>query len=617
MSAAQRSSARVLVIDLRAEAHEPFLGALGPRVSTFGDLPSSGECRRFPIAVGIYDQGKPEPGARLAKWAHSAALAILAVALDERTAVVGPLTVPGRAGCGHCALQRMLAAAAGSGNGYEPDLTEGGGGAIDLAREVVTHELAAVQAVGYEGTSVLNSVLLVDARDGSVTSHEFVPLAHCPVCGGAAQFLRRPAQGSSPPGANGTLSAWVDELTGVIPALVLDSIPDGMSLPVIATAAPPHVVDDDGSVRRLPVGWGKGLTPADAVRSAVGEAIERYSASLPDPARIVWKRVDDLDGELLDPRQFPLYTDEQYARKGFPFVRFDPSVRHPWVRGRWLATDGDVWIPAVTVFLSLSVERENMICQGSSSGLAASSAPDDAALRATLELIERDAFMIAWITGACGTRVEIDDSLEPGLREVLDGVEAQGGCVEVMLLPTSSCGTAVICLALGDGEAWPGVAFGLAADLEPGRAVRNAMLELGQTGPHLSRLMRSGSLDVPRDEQAVRDMLDHAAFYFPAARASAFDALREARETISLRELLTWEGERSLEALASSMDAAGIRVALVDATAPDVATGPFRVVRAVSPDLQPISYGYGLERVPVERAHTRALAEPCSIHPIW
>ena len=403
----------------------------------------------------------------------------------------------------------------------------------------------------------------------------------------------------------------------MIPALALDPRPDGASLPIVVTAAPPHVVEDDGSLRRLPIGWGKGLTTDDAIRSAVGEAVERYSASLPDPARIVWKRPDELAGDRLDPRCLPLYSDDQYERTGFPYVPFDPAVAHPWVRGRWLGTGADVWVPAVTAFLSLTLSQEHMICQGTSNGLAASSNEDDAALRATLELVERDAFMVAWITGARAIRVTIDDSLEPALREVLDGIEAQGGSVELRLLPTSSCGTVVICLAVGDGEAWPGFTFGLAADLAPAGAVRKAVLELGQTGPHLARLMRSGSLAVPSDEQGVRDLMDHAAFYFPAARVSAFDTLRADGESISLSALTAWEGEQSLDACASGLTAARIRVALVDVTAPDVATGPFRVVRAVSPDLQPLSYGYGLERVPVERVRNRALAGARPIHPIW
>ena len=64
--------------------------------------------------------------------------------------------------------------------------------------------------------------------------------------------------------------------------------------------------------------------------------------------------------------------------------------------------------------------------------------------------------------------------------------------------------------------------------------------------------------------------------------------------------------------------AADVRVAIVDVTSADVATGPFRVVRAVSPDLQTISYGHGLDRAPVERIRGRTLTAGLpSVHPIW
>ena len=63
---------------------------------------------------------------------------------------------------------------------------------------------------------------------------------------------------------------------------------------------------------------------------------------------------------------------------------------------------------------------------------------------------------------------------------------------------------------------------------------------------------------------------------------------------------------------------AGVRVALIDVTSADVATGPFRVIRAVSPNLQPIWYGYGLERHPAERIRNLKLADDIpAIHPIW
>jgi hypothetical protein len=73
-----------------------------------------------------------------------------------------------------------------------------------------------------------------------------------------------------------------------------------------------------------------------------------------------------------------------------------------------------------------------------------------------------------------------------------------------------------------------------------------------------------------------------------------------------------------LTTCARLLAAANVRVALVDVTSPDVALGPFRVVRAVSPDLQPISYGYGFEREPVARVRRMGIAADAPpIHPIW
>ncbi len=284
--------------------------------------------------------------------------------------------------------------------------------------------------------------------------------------------------------------------------------------------------------------------------------------------------------------------------------------------GRWLGDDTPVWVPAIFAFQSLTLWRQHLICQGTSNGLAAATDLEEAALRATLELVERDAFMTAWLTASPGRRVELDD--DPLLRRVLDGIEGLGAAVELYVLPTSACGTVVLCLAFGGGDRYPGVTLGLGADLDPRSALRQAILELGQTGPHLRRMMRSSGLPVPEAAGGVREMLHHASYYFPAERAAAFDFLRGGEPPIALRELAEAAPTRSLASCAAALEASGIRVALVDVTSPDVATGPFRVVRAVSPELQPISYGYGLDRRPVERVRARGLASQIpEIHPIW
>jgi thiazole/oxazole-forming peptide maturase SagD family component len=351
--------------------------------------------------------------------------------------------------------------------------------------------------------------------------------------------------------------------------------------------------------------------------SAVGEAIERYAPSLPDAGRLVWARPADLDGDVLDPRELPLYEPESYARAGFGFVAFDRRVDHPWVRATWLGTDKPVWVPAVCTYLAMTLLPEHLICQGTSNGLAAGTDAESATARATLELIERDAMMAAWHTGGKGRYVELDDTLDVDLRAIVDALTKQGTKVEVYLLSTSVYGVTAVALAIGDGKRWPGVTLGLGADRSPRAAIRSALMELAQTAPHLATLLRERAYAVPQQAEDVREMLDHAAFYFPADRVVAFDRLR-CGGTSRLRDLVEPVPETSVADLAGVLGAANIRVAVVDVTSPDVAMGPFRVIRAVSPDLQPISYGYGNDRSLVPRLRDRALpANRRHVHPIW
>lgn len=567
------------------------------------------------LAVGVCTAGNYEGRQSFVKRAYDAEVPALNVEIRNDAVLIGPLTLSGRPGCGWCACERLTAALATHEvqelSTSPPDERIG---------QILAREVRAV--IGDpDNSQLLDHTLVVDPETLDESLHKIIPLAHCAICGGAAAFPLIAQESlslspeNSPEEVLGALAGWVDSRTGVISELFIE--PPEIELPIIATAAPPHVIEKDGSLRRLPLGWGKGLTISGAVLSAVGEAIERYSASLVDPERIVWKRARDLDGEFLDPRELGLYTDEQYERDDFPYVQFDADIEHPWVHGTWLSNGQPVWIPAIAVFLSIELRREQLICQGTSNGLAASTEKDDASLRAILELVERDAFMASWLTGRSADRIELDDTLDPHLRKVIEGVERLGSAVEIYSLPTSAIGTTVLCLAFGDGENYPGVTFGLGCDLEPRAALRQAILELGQTGPYLRRMMQTELLSTPPDPTAVQEMLDHAAYYFLRERASAFDRLRSNKHSIRLSDLKT-SGTRSLQVCVEALEEARVRVAIVDVTSADVATGPFRVMRAVSPDLQPIWYGYGLERTPVERIRRMKIAADIPpINPIW
>lgn len=534
-------------------------------------------------------------------------VAVLPVSAVGDRLLVGPLTVPNRVGCAHCARRRMEA------NGRLPGDNDAGlAASCDL--EAVLARLR--DHIGEDSLPRLLDHVADIGPDGVVSLHRVVPLPWCAVCGGAATLDdRRPPASAHD---DGPFAGWLDPLTGVIPALLPDPPDTAVPFPYVLTAAPPHVVGDDGRRRRLDAGWGKGDTLVGAVLSAVGEAIERYAPSIPDPRRIVWARPDELEGERFDIDDFALYSSGQYARPGFPYVAPDPTVAHPWVRGRLLATDTAVWIPAVLVYLSLTIGPENHVCQGTSNGLAASLDHDDAARRAVLELVERDAFMTAWLTATPGRRLVVDRDVDPAVDRVRAVLHGLGARVETYVLPTSLIGTTVLAAAFGDGREWPGATIGVATSLDPHIALRSAVLELGQTGPYLRGLLHREGCRV-RGPHDVVDLVDHARYWFDADRTAdlAERLCGDAEPPVTLSSLVALSPTDPDSQYGRSLAAAGVRVAVVDVTSPDVATGDFRVVRAVSPDLQPISYGHGLERLPVARLKGRVTDAVPAVHPLW
>ena len=590
-------------------------------VSELADEP----CPSADLAIGVHRDGDAAAADAFGAWARRVRVPALAVCLAAAEAIIGPVSLPERAGCGRCARMRMTAAEVATNGLADERARHSAVHDVSTIAAAVVSEVAAIARGPVCESRLLDHVLVCDAGSGETSRHRVVPLSRCAICGGAAAWpapsarTDRPSAEDDPAAVVAALAGWIDPRTGVISRITLElSGEDCAGLPIIATASPPYVVDEAGALHRLPIGWGKGMTLSGALLSAVGEAVERYAPSLPDPDRLVWARPGDLDGEVLDPRSFALYSDAQYAGAAFPFRRFDPDVSHPWVLGRWLGGEVPVWVPAVFAFLSLTLRPEQQLCQGTSNGLAASTDAEDAALRAILELVERDAFMVAWLTACPGRRVTLDDTLDARLAQVLAGIEALGAEVELLVLPTSAFGTTALCLGLGDGDRYPGVTLGLAADLDPLAAVRQAILELAQTGPHLRRMMRGRALPVPEHPRDVHDMIQHAVYYFPVERAAAFDRVRQGAAPVALRDLAAAAPQRSLASCAAALAATGIRVALVDVSSPDVATGPFRVVRAVSPDLQPISYGHGLDHPLVPRIRMPAGAPGApAIHPLW
>ncbi|WP_437878414.1 TOMM precursor leader peptide-binding protein [Sorangium sp. So ce513] len=573
----------------------------------------------------------------VARFAHGASIPSLSAYLEGLDAVLGPAVVPGETACWECCRLRRLATSdnAEADHALQASLLAERPGPrartyLAPVPAFLGHAvaLAAFDLLVRRGASPLSGGLMVqNLVDPEASFHAVLQMPWCPVCGGAAGARREGTRREAPrvrlSGARDTaelrrlLAGVVDARTGIVRHLRLDMKSPALALeaPLTATAVLSNYTDGAGPAHRCgepEAGTGKGTTVVDAMIRAVGEAIERYASARVDTAELFRASIVEIErkGDFIAPERLGRYDEAQYARPGFPYVPVAPTTPIDWVLGRWLDTGAPVHVPALAAYYSYCAPPEARFFDVTSNGLAAGATLDDASMAAALELIERDAFMISWLARRPGRRIVLDASIDPDAREVARQLAACGARVELYLLDAGIAVPAVMCVGYGDGKRWPGAVVSLAAHLSPRAAIRKAILEQGQIVGCVIRFVTGQEVAIPERPEDVRTLDDHAAYYFPAERAVAFAFLREGGAVAASQ--LEEPREVSLSELARRVTAAGLRIAIVDVTSPDLAATPFRVARAVGPELQQIHFGHELAQLGNPRL--RAMA-PHGINP--
>jgi ribosomal protein S12 methylthiotransferase accessory factor len=574
---------------------------------------------------------------------HRAGLVSLACTLDGVEAVLGPAVAPHETPCWNCARLRQVGAAQDARKAHaiqkallESELARRRSTTLPAMGTTLGH-LAALEAIkilsGYTPSRLFGHVFVQNLVTLESSYHKIIRMPWCGLCGGASQVNHFSDKASEPldeagsfspgpldevtdpKGLREALAGWVDSRTGVIKSLwPADLGADEPLLPRIASAALSSYADDREVFPEAEIGSGKGLTTTDAMLGAVGEAIERYSAARYRRHELLRTSRRALDGEAISPGDLALYAQEQYQNPAFPYARVDDDTPLEWARGEWLATGAQVWVPALVTYFNYRVPPGEYFCQVSSNGLAAGSDLTRASYRAVLELVERDAFMLSWLARRRPRyRLSLDGSMDIGVHEVVREISQCGGAIEAYVLDVTPEVPTVACLAFGDGQRWPAVTASLASDLSVRVAATKAILEQGHVGPYIRRLYRRGESAIPAGPEGVRTLIDHALYYAPTDRG-AFDFLRVApRDAVAVGDLDDGS-ERSLGMLRERLQQARLPVAMVDVTSPDVRLSPFRVVRAVGPNIQQIDFGFASRRLGNPRLHA-LVSQPINSHP--
>jgi len=329
----------------------------------------------------------------------------------------------------------------------------------------------------------------------------------------------------------------------------------------------------------------KGISTAEseAMLKAIAEAYERDIAG-----KIRWDvncTLEELQGKYpnctaLRPNELLPLSDEQYDN--FDFIGRYSADADPvqWIRGVSLAdSTKTVFVPIESVFYPVNEKLigRKPFAKTCSSGFAVHKTRVEAIRSAVLELVERDCLMRVWLKKEPCSVIPVNEWPEYLIRR--RSFWAQHGR-HVRLLDISHHGIAA-CLAIIDGGDYPCFVSGAAATDKADDA--NCLIKAFQEAE--SRLIYGLNYPVrrilwPKD---VRDVLDHELLYAQSSEYhDALDFLFESGEQ-----------KRWTRPTATLHDLAKeLNIVIVDLTEK---ASPLFAVKAISPKLVPITFGYGME----------------------
>jgi len=372
--------------------------------------------------------------------------------------------------------------------------------------------------------------------------------------------------------------------------LALGLRPDEEPFPFFSAYARAH---RPGRDRRDITPSATGSSADEALLKAIAEAYERQATGLLRVERSAPAGSLTRQGESwLDPRDVAPLTRAQYASR--PDLQpFDARRSWQWVRGRKLASNAPIWVPIDLVFSALSPRRlgRRPCLHATSSGVAAGLKQEKAAERALLELIERHALMRSWFGRKPPPRIA-PSALTYHCRRRIAYWREQHRNFHVLDL--SSLGATVAAVIMVS-ESYPCFVAGAAASIDSFDAA--AVKALRETELQLASLTMRPKED-PVDPKDVRSLLDHGRLYLWPGHLGQLAWL--------------WEGEEIQTIPVPSANIASLYERLdVIVVELSPTASPLKVVRALSPSLIPLSFGYGLTH------HTHPAAghvSPGSLH---
>ena len=355
-----------------------------------------------------------------------------------------------------------------------------------------------------------------------------------------------------------------------------------------------------------------------ACAKAVAEAAERTACVLFPVHDVVSASAEELGSDALDWERLPRGSQEEYADPRRICEPFSPSARLRWVPGVSLVTGDVKYVPLALAYMT-PPDLGTRYWLPISTGAAAHTDVAAAMVNAVCEVIERDAIALTWLLRLPLPKLVVEGASSVATQESLDTL-AKSGVRHLMFDATTDLGVpTVYSVQLRDGEPNISTLVSCATDFDVYSAMGRTIRECAAAS-----LSFELSRDIPDDPRSFVRLEDGAIYMGRPSQRGAFSFLVDSRDTVlpSCHPSSSASPHERLATLRALLAARSMDALIVDITSDDLRRSGLVVVRAIVPDLMPLSCVTRFRYLGHPRLHNYAkaqgidLSRPYAINPL-
>ena len=317
---------------------------------------------------------------------------------------------------------------------------------------------------------------------------------------------------------------------------------------------------------------------------ALGEAIERYSLSIYKNSNLITTSYEKIKNKALNPNDVVVVSKKQLAKKQYEKFRIDEKSKIRWARGYSIKQKKNIYVPAQMVYVPYAYFKgEKLIQLPITTGAATSTTMSGAIYRGICEIVERDAYMIAYLNKL---KLKKISNSHPLIKDIAKYFERYN--LELHLFETTTdinipCFMGILIDRTGEG---PAVSVGLSANLDAETAAIGAIEEAQHSRPWMREMYLKGdrfkgswknltSLEQRGLLWYDQKMIKYLDFWLKIKGKKWKIQKRKSKGTI--QDLKT-----ALNRLKNK------ETIVVDCTIPEIRRKGFKVVKVIIPELHPL-----------------------------